>query len=185
MSAGVVNNEAQSYTKSSENVYLSDGNLNIKAKNVILFFGIIREYKGLDVLIESINLLKANLNDFHALIVGECYENINKYRSLIDKYELSSLITFINEYVPNEEVSKYFSCSDVVVLPYKTASQSGVLQIAYHFDIPVVTTDVGGLSEYIENNSTGILIESDNPIKLSEILYDNLSNNSFQKLSND
>ena len=167
-----------------KNKSLAKESLNIKAKNVILFFGIIREYKGLDVLIESINLLKDNLNDFHVLIVGECYENINKYRSLIDKYELSSLITFINEYVPNEEVSKYFSCSDVVVLPYKTASQSGVLQIAYHFDIPVVTTDVGGLSEYIENNSTGILIESDNPIKLSEILYDNLSNNSFQKLSN-
>ena len=93
------------------------------------------------------------------------------------------MITFIDEYIPNEEVSKYFSCSDVVVLPYKTASQSGVLQIAYHFDVPVVTTNVGGLSEYIEDNLTGILIESDNPIKLSEVLYDNFSNNYFERFS--
>ena len=121
------------------------------------------------------------MSDFHVLIVGECYEDINKYLSLINKYELNHLVTFIDEYVPNEEVSKYFSCSDVVVLPYKTASQSGVLQIAYHFDIPVVTTNVGGLSEYIDDSSTGILIESNNPIKLSEVLYNNLNNNYFEQ----
>jgi len=164
-----------------DNKSLAKQSLNINAKNIILFFGIIREYKGLDILIESINILKRKLSDFHVLIVGECYEDINKYLSLINKYELNHLVTFIDEYVPNEEVSKYFSCSDVVVLPYKTASQSGVLQIAYHFDIPVVTTNVGGLSEYIDDSSTGILIESNNPIKLSEVLYNNLNNNYFEQ----
>ena len=69
------------------------------------------------------------------------------------------------------------------MLPYKTASQSGVIQIAYNFDIPVVTTDVGGLSEYIDDGSTGILIEANNPEKLSEILYTNLHNNYFEQFS--
>ena len=157
--------------------------LRIKSKHVILFFGIIREYKGLDVLIESINILKNNLDDFHLLIVGECYENINKYLSLINQFELNHLVTFINEYVSEKDISKYFSCSDVVVLPYKTASQSGVIQIAYNFNTPVVTTDVGGLSEYIDDGNTGVLVESKNPIQLSEVLYDNLVNDCFNQFS--
>jgi len=158
-------------------------NLNINSKHVILFFGIIRDYKGLDILIESINFLKDKLDDFHLLIVGECYENINKYLSLIKKYNLEHLVTFIDEYVPDKEVSQYFSCSDVVVLPYKTASQSGVLQIAYNFDIPVITTDVGGLSEYIDDGFSGILVEPNSPLKLSEVLYDNFQNDYFKTLS--
>ena len=157
--------------------------LGIKSKHVILFFGIIREYKGLDVLIESINILKNKLDDFHLLIVGECYENINKYLSLINQFELNHLVTFINEYVSEKDISKYFSCSDVVVLPYKTASQSGVIQIAYNFNTPVVTTDVGGLSEYIDDGNTGVLVESKNPIQLSEVLYDNLVNDCFNQFS--
>ena len=157
--------------------------LGLKSKHVILFFGIIREYKGLDILIESINILKNKLKDFHLLIVGECYENIDKYLLLIKKYKLNNLITFINEYVPDQDVTKYFSCSDVVVLPYKTASQSGVIQVAYNFNIPVVTTDVGGLSEYIEEGSTGLLVKSNNPLKLSETLYDNLENDNFNQFS--
>ena len=157
--------------------------LGIKSKHVILFFGIIREYKGLDILIESINILKNKLDDFHLLIVGECYENINKYLSLINQFELNHLVTFINEYVSEKDISKYFSCSDVVVLPYKTASQSGVIQIAYNFNTPVVTTDVGGLSEYIDDGNTGVLVESKNPIQLSEVLYDNLVNDCFNQFS--
>ena len=157
--------------------------LGIKSKHVILFFGIIREYKGLDVLIESINILKNKLDDFHLLIVGECYENINKYLSLINQFELNHLVTFINEYVSEKDISKYFSCSDVVVLPYKSASQSGVIQIAYNFNTPVVTTDVGGLSEYIDDGNTGVLVESKNPIQLSEVLYDNLVNDCFNQFS--
>ena len=157
--------------------------LGIKSKHVILFFGIIREYKGLDILIESINILKNKLDDFHLLIVGECYENINKYLSLINQFELNHLVTFINEYVSEKDISKYFSCSDVVVLPYKSASQSGVIQIAYNFNTPVVTTDVGGLSEYIDDGNTGVLVESKNPIQLSEVLYDNLVNDCFNQFS--
>ncbi len=157
--------------------------LNLNSKHIILFFGIIREYKGLDVLIESINILKSQLDDFHVLIVGECYEDINKYSSLIKKCKLNNIITLINKYVPDKDISQYFSCSDVVVLPYKTASQSGVIQIAYNFDVPIVTTDVGGLAEYIDDGSTGILVEPNNPDELSEVLYKNLSNNSFHKLS--
>ena len=155
----------------------------IKSKYVILFFGIIREYKGLDVLIESISILKNKLDDFHLLIVGECYENINKYSSLIEKFELNHLVTFINEYIPEKDISKYFSCSDVIVLPYKTASQSGVIQIAYNFNTPVVTTDVGGLSEYVDQGNTGILVESKNPKQLSEVLHYNLTNNYFDQFS--
>ena len=163
--------------------YKSKEQLGIKSKYVILFFGIIREYKGLDVLIESINFLKNQLDDFHLLIVGECYENINKYSSLIEKHELNHLVTFLDEYVAEDNISKYFSCSDVVVLPYKTASQSGVIQIAYNFNIPIVTTNVGGLSEYVDDGVTGILVDSNNPKQLSEVLYDNLKNNCFEQFS--
>ena len=90
----------------------------------------------------------------------------------------------MNKYVSNEDITKYFSCSDVVVLPYKTASQSGVIQIAYNFDIPVITTTVGGLSEYIDDGSTGILIDPNNPAKLSEVLYKSFKNNRFEYFSN-
>ncbi len=166
-----------------DNKSLAKQNLDINAKNIILFFGIIRDYKGLDVLIEAINILKTKYKEFHLLIVGECYESTNKYSSLIKKYNLSKFITFIEKYVPDQDVSRYFSCSDVVVLPYKTASQSGVLQIAYHFDIPVVTTDVGGLSEYISDGFTGILLEPNNPFKLSEILYENFKTRNFDNFS--
>ena len=79
--------------------------LKIQSKHVILFFGIIREYKGLDILIESINTLKNKLDNFHVLIVGECYEDVNIYISLISKYEINHLITFVNKYVSNEDIS--------------------------------------------------------------------------------
>ena len=165
------------------NKLLAKQALNIKSKNIILFFGIIRDYKGLDVLIKATNFLKDKLEDFHILIVGECYEKSSKYVSLINKYNLANIVTFIDRYIPDKEVGQYFSCSDVIVLPYKTASQSGVLQIAYNFDIPVVTTDVGGLSEYIQDGFSGFLFESNNPLQLSEILYDNFQNNHLKKIS--
>ena len=170
------------YGEKEDNL-IAKKNLNIHAKNVILFFGIIRDYKGLDILIESVNLLKNKYKDFHLLIVGECYSNKDKYLSLIKEYDLNKFITFIEKYVPDEDVYKYFSCSDIVVLPYKTASQSGVLQIAYHFDIPVLTTDVGGLSEYIEDGYSGILTKPNNPLELSKILQEIFENQKLDSLS--
>ena len=163
--------------------YKSKEKLGIKSKHVILFFGIIREYKGLDILIESVSMLKNHMDDFHLLIIGECYENINKYLSLIEKHKLNHLVTFIDEYIAEADISKYFSCSDVVVLPYKSASQSGVIQIAYNFNIPIITTDVGGLSEYVDDGVTGVLVDSNNPKQLSEVLYNNLKNDYFGEFS--
>ena len=162
----IYNNYGKKYSKE-----LARRDLQVKSKNIILFFGIIRKYKGLDVLIESVPLLKERLNDFHVLVVGECYENIDKYKLLIQKHDIEDFVTIIDRYVPDNEVSKYFSASDVVVLPYKTASQSGIIQIAYNFDVPIITTNVGGLGEYIDDGSTGFLIDSSNPQQLSEVLY--------------
>tara|TARA_B100001250_G_scaffold398728_1_gene407309 strand:+ start:166 stop:1299 length:1134 start_codon:yes stop_codon:yes gene_type:complete len=174
----IYNNYGKKYNKE-----LARKDLQIKSKNIILFFGIIRKYKGLDVLIESIPLLKKRLNDFHVLVVGECYENIDKYKLLIQKHNIEDFVTITDRYVPDNKISTYFSASDVVVLPYKTASQSGIIQIAYNFDVPIITTNVGGLGEYINDGLTGFLIDSNNPKQLAEVLYDSFNNNCFENLS--
>jgi glycosyltransferase involved in cell wall biosynthesis len=125
-------------------------------KKVILFFGLIRHYKGLDILIEAFSQLS---DDYHLLIVGEIYGEEKEYAELINQHNLQAKVTFINKYVPDNEVSSYFSAADVCVLPYRSATQSGVIGVAYHFNLPVITTDVGGLKEVIEPFQTGMIIE--------------------------
>ncbi|MGB9702783.1 MAG: glycosyltransferase [Candidatus Kapaibacteriota bacterium] len=125
-------------------------------KKIVLFFGLIRHYKGLDILIEAFSQLP---NDYHLLIVGEIYGDEKEYKELIEKYNLQQKVTLINKYVPDNEVSPYFSAADVCVLPYRSATQSGVIGVAYHFNLPVITTNVGGLKEVIEPFQTGMIIE--------------------------
>jgi len=136
--------------------------LKITAKNVILFFGMIRPYKGLDKLIETFHEMKHS--DSTLLIVGESYESIDKYKKLISDFDLQDRVILVNEFVNNEEIELYFRASDVVVLPYYSGTQSGILMMAYGFGIPVVTTDMGGLGELIIENKTGIIVD-DNSIK--------------------
>ena len=133
--------------------------LNIATKKVLLFFGLIRKYKGLDILINAMEKINTELDDYTLLIVGECYENKAKYTDLIKNAGITDNVQCHYSFVPDNEVGKYFSASDVVVLPYKSASQSGIVQIAYHFDTPVIVSDVGGLPEIVDEGKTGYCVE--------------------------
>ena len=157
---------------------------NITAKHLILYFGIVRDYKGLDVLIKATKLLKEKMDDFHVLAVGESYGPTEKYISLINKLEVNDVFTWENRFIPDSEVSSYFSSSDVMALPYHSASQSGIVQIAYAFNIPVVVTNVGGLPEYIEKGVSGEIIEVNNPVALADCLANGLISGKFLKMSN-
>ena len=97
------------------------------------------------------------------LVVGEFYDDEQKYRRQIEEKKLADHVLVHSDYVPNEEVSRYFSAADVVVLPYVSATQSGIVQIAYQFDKPVIATDVGGLAEVVLNERTGFIVKPEAP----------------------
>ena len=125
-------------------------------KKTLLFFGFIRGYKGLDLLLETLNILP---EDYHLIIAGEVYGNFDKYEALIQKYNLEGRISKNVRYIGDNEVPTFFSAADLCVLPYKSATQSGIVGISYHFDLPVIATDVGGLGEMITPHQTGMIIE--------------------------
>jgi len=135
-------------------------------KPVILFFGYIRPYKGLMTLLDALPHVPASL-DITTLIVGEFYEDPAPYRDRIAALGLGGRLKLAAEYVPNEEVSMYFSAADLLVLPYRSATQSGIIQIAYNFDRPVIATNVGGLPEVVIHGRTGLIVPPDDPVALA------------------
>ena len=124
-------------------------------KKTILFFGIIRDYKGLDLLINAFNELDSS---YQLLIAGEVYGSDKKYLNLIESNLNKERIFFNNQFIADENVPAFFSASDSLVLPYKSGTQSGVAAIADKFSIPVIATKVGGISENINNEVNGIII---------------------------
>ncbi len=140
-------------------------------KNVILFFGYIREYKGLMTLLDAMpEILKRIGNDTTLLIVGEFYDKREKYDAKIHALGLSDNVKVVSEFVPNEAVGRYFSVSDVVAMPYHSGTQSGILSIAYSFRKPVVITNVGGIAETVIEGETGFIVEPRNPIALADAI---------------
>ena len=134
---------------------------------VLLFFGHVRKYKGLQTLIRAMpHVLEQQ--DCHLLIAGEFYEPREKYTDMIAAAGLNENITIHDRYIANDRVEEYFAAADLVVLPYESASQSGVVQVSYHFDKPVVTTTVGGLPEAVEPGKTGYLAPPGNPRALAD-----------------
>jgi glycosyltransferase involved in cell wall biosynthesis len=150
--------------------------INVKEEKVILFFGYVRAYKGLNVLLSAMPFVLDKIN-LRLMIVGEFYGDYEKYMAQIKLLELEKNVTVVSDYIPNDEVGKYFSAADVVVLPYITATQSGIVQIAYNFDKPVIATDVGGLAEVVLNNKTGHIVKSQNPKALAESIVKFYSEN--------
>ncbi len=127
----------------------------------ILSFGFIRDYKGLDLLLEAMahdEIKKANIK---LIVAGEFYTDSIPYFEIIEKYKLQDTVIMSNDFIPDGDVAKYFCASDIVVQPYKNATQSGVTQIAYHFEKPMITTNVGGLAEIVPNGKVGYVIEPD------------------------
>jgi glycosyltransferase involved in cell wall biosynthesis len=135
-------------------------------KHVILFFGMVRPYKGLKYLLYAMQDVARHLNCV-LMIVGEFYEPKGEYDSLIRKLGLGSHVVVVDQYVKNEEVPLYFAAADVVVLPYVQASQSGIVQIAFGLNRPVIATKVGGLPEAIEDGKTGFVVDPKSPDQLA------------------
>lgn len=135
--------------------------LNIEMNTkVVLFFGFVREYKGLMYLIEALPQIVQRIPDIKLLIVGDFYTDKEIYIQKINDLGLHNYILIFDSYIPDKEVGRYFSACDIVVLPYTSATQSGIVQIAYGFNKPVIVTDVGGLPEVVKNGETGYIVKS-------------------------
>lgn len=137
---------------------------------VVLFFGLIRPYKGLDMLLKAAIALMHSGEDLQVCIAGEPYEPWTTYQQIIDASPFSSRFALHLKFIPQDQVHTYFSASDLVCLPYKAASQSGVTAIAMHYHKPVVATNVGGLKEYFEGSPIGYLSEPDDLESLIEAI---------------
>jgi D-inositol-3-phosphate glycosyltransferase len=143
--------------------------------NYILFFGFIRDYKGLDLLFEALTDPILEKFKLRLIVAGEFYSNEEKYRAMIEKFSLQDKVILRTEYIPEQEVSQYFCAASLITQPYKSATQSGVTQIGYHFNKPMLVTNVGGLSEIIEDGKCGYVVNPD-PISISKALYDFFEN---------
>jgi len=142
--------------------------LNLPDHPVVLYFGLIRPYKGLDILIKALGSIKTEFDDYTALILGEAYEDSQHYKDLLISEGIASYTIFRNEFIPDSELPLYFAAADVLVLPYRSATQSGIVGIALQMDRPVIATKVGGLGEYITEGETGYLVEPENPELLGQ-----------------
>jgi len=127
----------------------------------ILFFGFIRDYKGLDILIEAFADNRFRSLPVKLLVAGEFYIDSKPYLQLIEKLKLVDKIELHTQFIPNNQIVNYFSACDIVAQPYKDATQSGVTQIAYHFNKPMLTTNVGGLSEMVPDGKVGYVVNPD------------------------
>ena len=118
-------------------------------KRYMLFFGLVRAYKGLDLLLDAFAKVKDRLPELQLIIAGEFYENEDKYRAQITANGLDERVILRNEFIPDADLRKYFGAADLIVQPYKSATQSGVTQVAFHFEKPMLVTNVGGLGEIV------------------------------------
>jgi glycosyltransferase involved in cell wall biosynthesis len=128
-------------------------------KKIILFFGYIRKYKGLDLLIQAMSSESIKKLNIQLMIVGEFYEDASNYHDLVNSLGLQNQISFYSNYIPDGEVKNYVCSADFIIQPYKNATQSGVTPLAYHFEKPMLVTNVGGLADTVPNLKTGIVVE--------------------------
>jgi glycosyltransferase involved in cell wall biosynthesis len=146
-------------------------------KKTLLFFGLIRDYKGLDLLIEAFTMLD---DSYQLVIAGECYGSFDKYRSMIESSGCSERIHVMERYISDDEIPVLFSAADALMLPYRSATQSGVVSLAYNYELPMVSTPVGDFAETIEKKSSGMVSKEITPLAIKEkieLLFssDNLS----------
>ncbi len=152
-------------------------------KKYLLFFGFIRKYKGLDLLIKALSDSRLRKLDVKLIIAGEFYDNQKEYLTLINELDLRNQIIINSSFIPTEKVKDFFCASDLVAQTYRTATQSGVTQIAYHFERPMLVTDVGGLSEIVSNQKVGYVTAKD-PKAIADAINDfyiNKKENEFVK----
>jgi glycosyltransferase involved in cell wall biosynthesis len=145
--------------------------LGIKEENVLLNFGLIREYKGTHHLIEAFGMLPETVaKKTRLLIVGEEWDSFLDIKGRIEKNSYSDRITYLNEYIPDDEVKIYFSASDALVLPYLRSSGSGISLIGMAFSLPIIVSEIGALAENLSEYDGTYFIPPENPAKLAGIL---------------
>ena len=138
--------------------------------HIVLFFGFIRHYKGLDILMNAIANFKKNnaaKTNVKFLIAGEFYEDRKPIDDLIKSLQIEDALIMRTDFIPDSEVRNYLCAADVVIQPYRSATQSGVTPLAYHFEIPMIVTNVGGLPALVPDYKVGLIAEP-NPISISE-----------------
>jgi D-inositol-3-phosphate glycosyltransferase len=150
----------------------------------ILFFGFIRDYKGLDILLEAISDKILDHIRFKLIVAGEFYSNEEKYLNIIEKFSIQDKVILRTNYIPDHEVNQFFCAASLVVQPYKSATQSGVTQIGYHFDKPMLVTNVGGLPEIIEDGKCGYVVNPD-PQSIAKALLDYFENDRESMMINE
>lgn len=134
-------------------------------KKVMLFFGLIRSYKGVDLILEALAELDKS---YYLIIAGEVYGSFDKYKEIIKKNLLENRVLLQTKFIPESEIALYFSAADVCVLPYRSGTQSGIEGVSYHFGLPVIVTDVGGLKETVEKYNTGLIVSRPEAALLKE-----------------
>ena len=127
----------------------------------VLFFGFIREYKGLDLLLDAMADERMEKLGVKLIVAGEFYGDPKPYQEQISRHDIGDRVVLHTEFIPDHEVNRYFCAADLVVQPYKNATQSGVSQIAYHFEKPMVVTNVGGLPEIVPDGKAGFVVKPD------------------------
>lgn len=138
----------------------------------MLFFGFIRKYKGLDILLEAMADPRIRTLGVKLIVAGEFYDNEATYHELIEKHQLQDLLVLRTDYIPKDKVGAYFGAVDIVVQPYRTATQSGISQLAYHFEVPMLVTKVGGLPEVVEHDKVGYVVAPNNPKEVANGIVD-------------
>ncbi|QQS28156.1 MAG: glycosyltransferase [Sphingobacteriales bacterium] len=144
-----------------------------QTQNIALFFGLVRPYKGLDVLIKA--MADPRLSQNHhllLLIAGEFYEPIERFLEMIAALNLEQNVKIEPRFIASEEVKYYFCAANIIVQPYRTGTQSGITQMAYHFNRPMLVTDVGGLAEIVPHNIAGYVVPPENPAAIADALDD-------------
>lgn len=156
--------------------------LGLPDEKIILFFGLIRSYKGLPYLINALPLILDRVN-VRLLIVGEFWEDKKRYLRLIDKLGVKQRVTVIDRYVPNEDMPGYFYASDLVILPYTSVTGSGLLQLSYAFGRPVVTTTVGDFPKIVTDKKTGFLVAPRSAREIANAVIDFYENHDADEMS--
>lgn len=146
--------------------------LNLDPQNdYMLFFGLVRAYKGLDLLIDAFAEVKDKLPNLRLLVAGEFYEDELKYRNRIAAAGLQERVIIRDEFIPDADLRKYFGAANLIVQPYKSATQSGVTQVAFHFEKPMLVTNVGGLSEIVHHSRMGYAVPPE-PTEIAAAISD-------------
>jgi glycosyltransferase involved in cell wall biosynthesis len=138
-------------------------------EKIILFFGFIRKYKGLDLLLQAMKELKSGGHQVRLMVAGEFYEDEKPYLQFIRENQLEEFIILHNHFIPDSEVKYYLCAADAVIQPYRNATQSGVTPLAYHFEKPMVVTNVGGLPDLVPDHRAGLVCQPE-PVSIAKAI---------------